>query len=225
MGRQGPLDWVADWNSAHADAATLAPAAEVPGAEPMATLFEAIPAVRHALPGEISVYAAFAGPGLLHRQLRDALRDGSRGAWDDSDFVAQAVLAAVRQSFEVKADGVALLEQTVPTLPAELLRVHKKVRKMADFYNAGFLVFDSAVAEPSAAALPAHCSFAIGAGPPRIERVTGRLGAGLEGYNAPVTTAGDVPADSPVAAVQSLMRPQTGTQSTQGPQAGIADLA
>lgn len=180
------------------------PADEVLRSRPLATILESIQALRHVLPDRAVVLATFAGPGLLHSQLQDALEAGGNSAWNDSDYVAEVILAAVRSSFDLKADGIALIERATPAMPAEMLRVHKKVRKLADFYDAAFLVFNEQATGEQAPELPAHCVFDLGSERPGIGPVMGRLGQSVAADVRPYTTAGDIPADTAVNDLKAL---------------------
>lgn len=205
LGRQRP----ADGETPVADAASLIPAAEVPRAGAMAAVFESIGAVRHRLPEGVQVFAAFAGPALLHSQLKEVLRQSGDNVWDDTDYVSEVVLATVRASFEVAADGVALIERLAPAMPAELLRVYRKVRKQAEFYNGSFLLFEEAGSSSPDASLPAHCRLDLSSATTGSGVVTGQLDpSGVAREATVVTTAGDVPADTPVSVLAALMQQQ-----------------
>ena len=180
------------------------PADEVLRSRPLATVLESIPILRHVLPDRATVFAAFAGPGLLHRQLREAVECRADSDWDVSSYVVEVILAAVRSSLDVKADGIALIEQAMPAMPAEMLRVHRKVRKLADFYEAAFLVFNDQETEEQGPELPAHCVFHLGPGMRGLGPVMGRLGHSVADEGRPYTTAGDVPADTAVNDLKAL---------------------
>jgi hypothetical protein len=180
------------------------PADEVLRSRPLATVLESIPILRHVLPDRATVFATFAGPGLLHRQLREAVECCADSDWDVSSYVAEVILAAVRSSLDVKADGIALIEQATPAMPAEMQRVHRKVRKLADFYGAAFLVFYEQETEEQGPELPAHCVFDLGPRMRGIGPVMGRLGQSAAAESRPYTTAGDVPADTAVNNLKAL---------------------
>ncbi len=181
------------------------PAAEVLRSKPLATVFESIPALRHLLSDRAQVFATFAGPGLLYSQLQDAFASRGNTAWEDPDYVAEVILDAVRFSFDMKIDGIALIEQTTAAMPSELLRVHRKVRKLADFYDAGFLVFNEQGSDEHDPGLPAHCVFDLSSVAQGIGPVMGRLGQSVAVNGASYTTAGDIPADTTVRDLKSLL--------------------
>ena len=180
------------------------PADEVLQSQPLATVLESIPVLRHILPDQAAVFATFAGPGLLHCQLQGAVESRSDSAWDVNAYVAEVILAAVRSSFDTKADGIALIEKATPGMPVEMLRVHKKVRKLADFYDAAFLVFNEQATGEQGPESPAHCAFDLGSGIRGIGPVVGRLEQSVAADGRPYTTAGDMPADTAVNDLKAL---------------------
>lgn len=182
----------------------LRPAADALRSKPVATVFESIQALRHLLAGRARVYAAFTGPGLLSCQIRDALASHSNAAWADPEYVAEIVLATVRLSLDLKADGVALIEQATLGMPGDLLRVHRKVRKLADFYDSAYLVFHEQGSEEDDPGFPAHCVFDLKSIAHGIGPVAGRVESSFAADDTPCTTAGDIPACTSVAALKSL---------------------
>lgn len=180
------------------------PADEVVRSSPIATVLESIPILRHILPDRATVFAAFAGPGLLHYQLQEAGACRADSDWDISSYVVDVILGAARSSFDMKADGIALIERSTTAMPAEMLRVHRKVRKLADFYDAAFLVFNEQAREEPAPELPAHCVFDLEPGMRGIGPVMGRLGQSVAADGRPYTTTGDVPADTAVNDLKAL---------------------
>jgi len=178
---------------------------EIPRSQPAATLLQAIEPLKHHLRGRALVYATFAGPGLLYSQLLEAL--GTQGETDaiDPDFVVEVTRSMTRAALELKADGVALIEQTAPAIRGELPRAYKMVRKLADFYDAGFLLFSSCRQEYPDEVLQAHCVFdlAVEYG---MRPVSGKPGPATAWNVAPVTTAGDVPGTTTVEELKTLLQ-------------------
>jgi hypothetical protein len=184
----------------------LRSSAEVPQAAPLATLLESIQPLRRYLPEGALIYATFAGPGLLYSQLQAALESCGETGGVDPDYVVDVIRDVVRSALELKADGIALIEQTVPAAPAELLRCHKTVRKLADFYDAGFLLFRLPASEQVQHEFQAHCLFDLeftenGMGP-----VTGKLGPATVSSVLPFTTAGDVAETTTVEELKTLLQ-------------------
>jgi len=173
---------------------------------PLATILESIQALRHHLPERALIFATFAGPGLLWSQLQDAFE--SRGMNNDagSDYVLDVIRNVVRSSLEMKADGIALIEQTAPGLPSELRRCHKTVRKLADFYDAGFIVFNLPGAEDPQPDIPAHCVFDLASPENGIGPLFGRLEPSAASNTPPVTTAGDVPDSTTVEELKTWLQ-------------------
>ena len=132
---------------------------EVLSTAPMVTILESIQPLHHQLPDYASVYVTFSGPELLYSCLQDSLAPGDGSSGVDPDYVIDVILNVVRSSLDLKADGIAFIEQTVSTTPPELLRIYKKVRKLADFYDAGFLLFRLPDSETHEAESLAHCVF------------------------------------------------------------------
>ena len=159
---------------------------------PLATLLESIQALRHILSDRALVFATFAGPGLLWSQLQDTFESHGMSSDAGSDYVLDVIRNVVRSSLEMKADGIALIEQTAPGLPSELRRCHKTVRKLADFYDAGFIIFNLPGAEDPEPGIPAHCVFDLAPPENGMGPILGKLESSAASNTPPVTTTGDV---------------------------------
>jgi hypothetical protein len=179
---------------------------EIPQSQPAATLLESIEPLRHHLRGRALVYATFAGPGLLYSQLQEAL--GTQGETDaiDPDFLVDVTRSMTRAALELKADGVALIEQMAPAIRGELPRAYKMVRKLADFYDAGFLLFRLCRQEDPDEMLQAHCIFDLAAAENGMQPVSGKPGSATTWNVAPVTTAGDIPGTTTVEELKTLLQ-------------------
>jgi hypothetical protein len=170
---------------------------------PLATILESIQALRHNLPDTALILATFAGPGLLWSQLQDAFESCGMSSDAGSDYVLDVIRNVVRSSLEMKADGIALIEQTAPGLPSELWRCHKTVRKLADFYDAGFIVFNLPGAEGPQPGIPAHCVFALASPGNGIGPLFGTLESSAASNTPPVSTSGDVPDNTAIEELKS----------------------
>lgn len=179
---------------------------EILRTEPLITILESIQPLRHQLPDSAKIFATFTGPELLYSQLQNALESHGKAGGFDADYVIDVILNAVRSSLELKADGIALIEQTIPATPPELLRLHKKVRKLADFYDAGFLVFRLPGDEDRNPDILAHCVFDLTSQENGIGPVTGRLGPSTATNIYPFTTTGDVPETTTVEGLKTLLQ-------------------
>jgi hypothetical protein len=182
----------------------LTPPDEILQTAPMATLLESIQPLRHLLPDRAMIFTTFTGPGLLYSQLQDTFVSCGMTGAAGSDYVHDVILSVVRSALELKADGIALIEQTVPGIPSELQRCRKTVRKLADFYDAGFLVFRLPGVEDQEPAIPAHCVFDLTLSDNFIGPIFGRLEPSAASNTPPVTTAGDVPESTPVEKLKNL---------------------
>ena len=188
------------------DGLELTPPDEILQAAPLTAILEAIQPLRHHLPDTAMIFATFAGPGLLFAQLRDAFESRGPAKGVDPDYVVDVILNVVRTSLDMKVDGIALIEQPVASAPSALPRVHKTVRKLADFYDAGFLVFSLPGAEQQEPDLPAHCIFKLAAVENDIGLVVGQIGQSTLSNTVPITTAGDVPATMTVEDLKTLLQ-------------------
>jgi hypothetical protein len=184
----------------------LTPPDEILQTAPLATILESIQPLRHYLPDRAMIFATFTGPGLLYYQLQDTFESCGMTGGADSDYVLDVIRNVVRSSLELKADGIALIEQTVPGTPSELQRCHKTVRKLADFYDAGFLAFRLPGAENQEPGIPAHCVFDLAPPDNCIGPLFGQLGKSAASNTPPATTAGDVPASTTVDELKTLLQ-------------------
>jgi hypothetical protein len=180
----------------------LTPPGEVAARLPLSSLLETIEPLRHHLPGGVKIYAAFSGPALLRTQLRETLASGGEravpaAADPDFGYVREVLKGLVRSFLELGADGIALLEQSMPETAPELAACYRIVRKLTAFYDAGYIVFNLSPGERPESDFKAHCVFDLpppgqGNGP-----VFGRSGCSYTGPERPLTSAGDVPVDTP----------------------------
>jgi len=182
----------------------LIPPDEILQTTPLATLLESIQPLRHHLPDRAMIFTTFTGPGLLYSQLQDIFESSAMTGGADSDYVLDVILSVVRSALELKTDGIALIEQAAPGIPSELQRCHKKIRKLTDFYDAGFLVFRLPGAEDQEPVIPAHCVFDLAPSAHCIDPLLGQLEQSAASDTPPVTTAGDVPASTPVEELKTL---------------------
>jgi hypothetical protein len=188
------------------DARDLTPADDVVQTTPLATLLESIQPLRHHVADRAMIIATFTGPGLLYSQLQPVFETCNMTSGDDVDYVLDVILAAVRSALEFKADGIALIEQSVAGIPSDLLRCHKTVRNLVDFYDAGFLVFRLPGAEDREPAIPAHCVFDLASVENGFIPLFGQLEQDAASTPRPVSTAGDVPESTPVEELKALLQ-------------------
>ena len=201
IGKQGDVT-----SSADTDGVGLTPADEIPQTAPVTAKLESIEPLQHHLPDSAMIYAAFTGPGLLFSQLQDTFDSCGQNSQVDPDYVVDVILAVVRSALDLKVDGVALIEQTAASAPSELLRAHKTVRKLADFYDAGFLVFNLPRTEEQEPGFPAHCTFDLESAQNGNGPVFGKLAQSAVSNTVPFTTAGDVPETTPVEELKILLQ-------------------
>jgi len=173
---------------------------------PVATLIESIQALRHHLPDRALIFATFTGPGLLWSRLQGAFESCGMSEDAGSDYVLDVIRNVVRSSLEMKADGIALIEQMAPGMPSELRRCHKTVRKLADFYDAGFIVFNLPGSEESEQVMPAHCEFDLTPPEHGIGPLLGKLELSAASNTPPVTTTGDVPDSMAIEELKILLQ-------------------
>lgn len=174
---------------------------------PLATILNSIEPLQHALPVNSTVYTTVAGPGLLWTQLQDAFQSCGMDGGADCDYVLDVIRNVVRTSLEWKADGIALIERIVSGMPSDLQRCHRTVRKLVNFYDAGFIVFKLPGSEETPTDIPAHIQFALpgedeGPGP-----LAGEYASTAGGKSKPVTTRGDVPGDLSIKELKKWLEP------------------
>jgi len=179
---------------------------EVKHTEPINTLLEAIQPLHHQLQDRALIFATFAGPGLLFSQLQSAFKASGLNDEPDPNYIISVLRNVVRAALDLKADGIALIEQLKPGIPSKLLRTHKAVRKLADFYDAGFLVFLLSESEQQDSAIPAHCVFDLAPTNSEFGPVIGRADPSTAPDFELITTVGDVAVNTPVDELKSLMR-------------------
>ena len=191
--------------SSHLHHVALRDPAEVLHTPPVSTILESIQPLQLYLQGRALVFATFAGPGLLYSQLQETLRSCGGTNAVETDYVVDVIRSVVRSALELKADGIALIEPSAPANLQDLMRSYKTVRKLADFYDAAFLVFRLSAPEEPQAELPAHCVFDLKTMQNGPGLVTGSLGPGISSNVLPSTTAGDVPATTTVEELKALL--------------------
>ncbi len=187
------------------DGVVLTSPDEILQTAPLSTLLESIQPLRHQLPDSAMVFATFTGPALLYSQLQGAFKSSGLNDKVDSDYVVAVIRNVVRSSLELKADGIALIEQVMSANPSKLLRAHKAVRKLADFYDAGFLVFRLPESEDQHSPSPAHCVFDLASPTSGIGPVIGQPAQSIASDHQFLTTAGDVAANTTVDVLKTLM--------------------
>jgi hypothetical protein len=193
-----------EMNSAgDASGMTLTPPDEILQTAPLVTVLESMEPLRHHLSGRAKVIATFSGPELLYSQLQDTFDASGMSGGSDSDYILDVILAVVRSALELKVDGIALIEQSVSGVPSELQRCHKRVRKLADFYDASFLEFRLQGSEAQDLASSAHCVFDLPAVVKGIGPLSGRLGQSLIAP-PPLTTVCDVPGNTQIENLKAL---------------------
>jgi hypothetical protein len=180
-----------------AGALRLRAADDVPRFGKMAVVLEAVRALRRQMPPGVSVFATFAGPGLLLSELAKREHDGDAV---DADYAGDVFLSTVRAAFDAEAHGIAVMEKRMPEIPPEFAALYRSATKLAEFYDGAQMVFHLPGTE-SAAATAAHCTFFLESGGDFCRAVQGTGSA--EG-KTPVTTAGDVPADTPLERLKEL---------------------
>jgi len=173
---------------------------------PLSTLLEAIQPLRHQLPDSAMVFATFTGPGLLYSQMQSAFESSGLNDQVDPDYVVDVIRKVARSALELKADGIALIERTISATPSKLLRAHKAVRKLADFYDAGFLVFKLPESDEQTFPNTAHCVFDLASITSGIGPVIGQAAQSTASDHQFLTTAGDVAANTTVEELKSLTR-------------------
>lgn len=176
---------------------------EVSGSRGFGALLEAVRNLRHRAPAQARVLACFAGPGLLHAELSEAAT--AKAAPEDPEYAAEVVLSCVRAALEAKADGVALMEQAGTLADPELAGVYSSLRKLIDFYGSAFVLFVAGGPPAGDWSPKAHCTFHLPAGGGGLDLVPGIVAEGIQAA-APVTTAGDAPAETPVEQLRLLCR-------------------
>ena len=184
----------------------LNPPDEVLQTAPVATILESIQPLRHHLLDRAMILVTFAGPGLLYSQLQDAFESCGMAGGADTDYVVDVIRNVVRSSLDLKADGIALIEQMEPGMPAELQRCHKTVRKLADFYDASYIVFNLPGAEDQELGIPAHCVFDLASPDDGMGPLFGKFDQSAASNTPPVTTVGDVPESTPVEGLKTLLQ-------------------
>lgn len=177
---------------------------EVIAAPAFQVLVEAVRALDTQLPAGVATIFTLAGPALLRQEL--ASRCPAAVELADWDYVGDVLTAALGAAFDTPARGLALIDAFDAAPDAELAAMYRSARKLADFYERPLLLFllpGSACAE-----LPGgpHCTFVLPQGGDPCALVGADALDGSRVREAPVTTAGDVLADTPVAVVRELCR-------------------
>jgi hypothetical protein len=182
--------------------ACLRPSDEVAAAPALQVLVDAVRALTERPSSNISVFLALTGPSLLQAQL--SARCPGAPELADHDYVSDVFTAVLRAALESPAHGVALIESFGTEVADELRAMHRSARKLADFYErllVQFLLPGSARFEQPGGP---HCTFALPAGGNPCSIVHAISFDSSRAMEAPATTAGDVPAETPVAVVRGL---------------------
>lgn len=177
---------------------------DLPCAGSMAVLFEAVRALGLQVSPDVSVFAAFAGPALLHAYLSERCPGASEVA--DFDYAGDVFTSAVRAGCEAGAHGIAVIEQLPADASREIPPLYRSARKLADFYERLFVVFLTPGSQGADLHGPPHCTFAL---PPSNDACSAVAAMSFDTSLAsqpPLTTAGDVPADTPVERIRSLWK-------------------
>ena len=143
---------------------------------------------------------------LTRRRGEEITKSVASPELDDWDYVSDVLTAALGAAFDSPARGFALVDSFDGVPDADLTAMYRSARKLADFYERPFVLF--LLPGSAAAELPGgpQCIFALpqGGDPCALLRAVSFDGGGVR--EAPATTAGDIPADTPVAAVRDLCR-------------------
>jgi hypothetical protein len=176
----------------------LRSAEDIPRAGQFSVVLEAIRILRHQLPSNALIFAALAGPGLLFSELRAMCESSTQRDSVDGEYASSVIVSAVRSALKSGADGIALIERVTGTTPPELLSSHKTIRKVVDFYGSTLLLFQELGSDHPDASSHAHCIFTLCSQESACNLVVGRVGPTCTSEVVPVTTAGDLPAETPV---------------------------
>ncbi len=183
---------------------------EVVASPGVSVLLDAAKGLAAQLPGQASLLVVLDGPALLATELRRCRPQAPETA--DCDYVSDVFTAVLRAALESPAQGVALIESGATPRGPELQALHRSARRLADHYEKWLVQFLLPGSGQPGAQDTAHCSFLLpGAADPcaRVRAVSFDPRLARE---APSTTAGDIPAQTPVAVVRGLC-----TEAMQGP--------
>ncbi len=169
----------------------------VPYSEPFASILNAVRALRPQLPQKVRVYSSFTGPELLLEELAMRSEDLPDA---DLDYAGDVFLAAVRESFNAEAHGIAVIEKSMATVLPQVDSLYRSANRIAEFYDGAQIVFHLPSEAPRTAT-SAHCSFFLQSSIRPYELVRG---VGIAGTQMPFTTASDVPEDTPIQTLREL---------------------
>jgi len=178
-----------------------APQAVVAAPE-VSVLLDAVKGLAAQLPRQAAPLVVLDGPSLLTAELRRRCPEAPETA--DSDYVSDVFTAVLRTALESPAQGVALIESGATPRGPELQGLHRSARRLADFYERWLVQF---LLPGTAGPGPqdwAHCSFALSAAGDPCALLRAISYDHELATEAPATTAGDIPAETPVAVVRGL---------------------
>ncbi len=181
--------------------ASLCPAEAVPQSGCVMVIFEAIRALRTALPSGVQIFACFPGPVLTLTELRHSC-GLTTPELEDYDYVGDVFISLVRAGCEAGAHGFALVE-SVPSEGKFPEGLYRSARKLADFYAAPFLMFLEPGSSPAEGVAVADFTFRLPLAPTGLELLLGMANGSDQG-RPPVTTNRDVPVDVSVQELHAL---------------------
>lgn len=191
---------------------------EVVEAPAFEVLCEAVRALDTLLPAQVATVFTLAGPALLREQLLE--RCPGAPELEDWDYVSDVHTAVLGAAFAAPARGVALVDRFAAVPGDEISYMYRSARKLADFYERLLVLF--VLPGPASRELPGgpHCSFVLPQGGDPCALVRAISFDRTRVREAPATTAGDIPADTPVAVVRDL-----GTEAMQSTAARCSGAA
>lgn len=175
---------------------------EVLAAPAFEVLCDAVRALDTLLPAPVATVFTLAGPALLRVQLLE--RCPGAPELEDWDYVSDVHAAVLGAAFTSPARGVALIDAFTEAPGDELCAMYRSARKLADFYERLLLLFTLPAAASRELPGGPHCSFALPQGGDPCALVRAISFDRTRVREAPATTAGDIPADTPVAVVRDL---------------------
>lgn len=169
---------------------------------PVSVLLDAARGLAVQLPRQAALLVVLDGPALLAAELLRH-RPGRPETADD-DYVSDVFTAVLRAALESPAQGVALIESGATLQGPELQGLHRSARRLADFYERWLVQFMLPGATAPGLLDTAHCSFALPAAGNPCALLRAVSFDPVLASEAPATTAGDIPAETPVAVVRGL---------------------
>lgn len=183
-------------------------------APPLRALRDAIEALGALLGNQGSALFTLCGPALLHERLRERLPGAP--LLEDGDYAGDVFTAVLRVALESGAHGVALIDHLPADAAEEFGSAYRSARKLADFYARDLLLFllpGSALPPPAGP----HCCFLLPAAGEPCALLPALSVDGSRWAAPPYTTAGAVPADTPVETLRALCAQAfAATQATPG---------